>query len=474
MTELESDEWRDQRPQVGRWRSMFLLAVAFGLYFAVRQWFPVSPVPEGTDAAFVREGLAILVFAGFLWFSEAMPLAVTGLLVAVMSSLGGRISVQESFVSFAHPIIFLLLGGFGLASALSRHGLDEWIVRGALRIGRGHFYRTALVLFLFTGLLSMWISNTATTTLIIPIGLGLLDGIARREGGATAARVTPFLLLGIAYSASVGGLGMLTGTAPNGIAAAQLGDLSFLDWMKVGLPCVAILFPLLCILLLVYFRPGRIAPFEARTEPLKLTGEGVATLVVFGLTITCWLFSRPLAEFFGVEKSMDSVIAIGAVVLLAATGLVGWKDIDRTTDWGVLILFGGGITLSKILGSTGASLYLAETIRHYTAGWPLFAFVAVLIMFVIFLTELTSNTATTALFVPIFAAVAPVMGVAESQLVLPIAIASSCAFMLPIATPPNAIAFATGRVTQRQMVRVGLVLNVIFAAVLTLLSRVFF
>ena len=147
-----------------------------------------------------------------------------------------------------------------------------------------------------------------------------------------------------------------------------------------------------------------------------------------------------------------------------------WQQIETSIDWNVVILFGGGITLSKVISITGTSLYLANGIQALTHGWPLLAFIFVLILFILFLTEISSNTATTAIMIPIFAAVAPHLGVTEAKLVLPIAIASSCAFMLPIATPPNAIAYATGKISQPQMIRIGLVLNLVFATILTFLS----
>ena len=173
-------------------------------------------------------------------------------------------------------------------------------------------------------------------------------------------------------------------------------------------------------------------------------------------------------------KNFDSIIAVSSVVLLSAFGLVRWRDIDRTTDWGVIILFGGGLTLGTILKLTGASSFLAGHLNHLTAGWPFILVVGAVVVFVIFLTELTSNTATTALFVPVFYQVAVEMGVPPSQLVLPLTIAASCAFMLPIATPPNAIVYGSGQVPQRIMMRTGLVLNLSFAVILTALSTVLF
>ena len=269
------------------------------------------------------------------------------------------------------------------------------------------------------------------------------------------------------------GMATLIGTAPNAIAAAHL-NLSFTDWLAIGLPASLVLLPTLFVLLRLLARPGKIPAIEVKPEPFTFDRQHLLTLGIFLLTICGWLFSAPLAELLGISKSFDTIVAISGVLLLATCGLITWKDIDRATDWGVLLLFGGGLTLSKILGTTGASWYLAQQIQLFTTGWPIIFLVGAVVLFVIFLTELSSNTASTALLLPIFAAVAIDMGIPTNQLVLPLTLAASCAFMLPIATPPNAIVFATGKIQQRDMMRIGLVLNLFFAVILTIIGRLFF
>lgn len=429
----------------------------------------ITAVPEGKDAAAIQTGLAILIFASVLWFSEAIPLAVTALLIPLLASLSGVMEVTASFSSFAHPLIFLLFGGFALAAALAHHGLDRWVALGALHLGKRRFYPTAIALFFITAVLSMWISNTAITALMIPVALGLITSIQRSHGTPLSEKITPFLLLGVAYSASVGGIGMLIGTAPNALAAAHL-DLSFAEWAKIGLPCVAVLFPLLCLMLILLARIGKVPEMPELKKVPSLTPAAIATMGIFILTLAAWFFSQPLAGWFGIEKSFNALVAMTAIITLVVFRLVRWQQIEKSVEWSVVILFGGGLTLSKVMSETGTSLYLANGIRSLTDGWPLLAFILILILFILFLTEISSNTATTAIMIPIFAVVAPYLSVSEANLVLPIAIASSCAFMLPIATPPNAIAYATGKINQRQMIRFGLVLNLVFAAVLTLLS----
>ena len=455
------------------WGKIGVVLFAFILFFTIRRWLPVDDLPADQTAHDVRTGIAILVLAATLWLSEALPLALTAVLVPVVASLTGSLDVTASFAGFAHPLIYLFLGGFGLAAALSRQELDRWLAGRILQLGRGHFHTTTIALFLVSAVLSMWISNTATVALLLPVAIGIIASLRSQCDEASMARIAPYLLLGIAYSASIGGIGTLIGTPPNAIAAANL-KIGFTEWLHIGLPCVALLLPVLFVALRILARPGKVPKFQVTSTPFTFTGPRLATLGIFVLAITGWLFSSKLSGFFGIEKSFDTLIAISALLMLATCRLVDWKDIDRTTDWGVLLLFGGGICLSKVLEVTGASLFLARQIQHLAEGWPVFLLVGAVVLFMIFLTELSSNTASTALLVPIFAAVAIDLGVSVEQIVLPLTLAASCAFMLPIATPPNAIVFGSGLVRQRTMLRIGLALNLLFAVLLTLLSALFF
>ena len=455
------------------WVKIAVVASAFGLFCVIKNWLPVDPVPEGYSAEEVRTGLAILVLAAMLWLSEALPLALTAVLIPVVASLTRSLDVTASFAGFAHPLIYLFLGGFGLAASLSRQGLDQWLAGGILQLGRGHFHATAIALFLVSAVLSMWISNTATVALLLPVALGIIASLKVRCGEEAMNRIAPYLLLGIAYSASIGGIGTLIGTPPNAIAAANL-KIGFTEWLKIGIPCVAILLPVLFVVLRLLARPGKVPRFEVSTERFEFDGPRIMTLIIFFFAIGGWLFSSRLSAYFGIDSSFDTLVAISALLMLATCRLVDWKDIDRTTDWGVLLLFGGGIGLSKVLEATGSSLFLAQRIQQMAEGWPLFLLVGVVVVFMIFLTELSSNTASTALLVPIFAAVAMDLGVPPTRIVLPLTLAASCAFMLPIATPPNAIVFGSGLVQQRTMIRIGIVLNLLFALILTLLSALFF
>ena len=438
-----------------RW---FLLLGGLALFFIARF---LTPIPESAgDPIAIRTGLAILALVGFYWLTEALPLATTALFVPVLATAFSILTPREAFANFAHPLIFLFVGGFGIAAALSRQEIDRYIAQKILHWSGGRFLTTAIALAFTSAFLSMWISNTATVALLLPVALGILGQLRVSAGEETARRLGPVLLLGIAYSASIGGMGSLIGSPPNAIAASALG-IDFASWLRIGVPCTLILLPV-CLFVLHFGKKTHLAPrLEVTTTEFEWTLPRIATLVIFLLTVLAWLLSKPLSDALGIEKDFDSIVAIGSVVSLGACGLVQWADIDRTTDWGTLLLFGGGLTLSEVLKDdrTGASGFLAHQLAAVTSGWPTFLLILAVVLFVIFLTELSSNTATTALLVPIFASLASTMGFSPAQLVIPLALAASCAFMLPIATPPNALVYGSGHVEQKDMMREGFKLN---------------
>lgn len=379
--------------------------------------------------------------------------------------------MKSAFANFSNPLIFIFLGGFALAAAMAYQGLDRWIANCLIRLGNGSFVKASLLLFIVTAGLSMWMSNTATTAMMIPLSLGVLAKM--KDSSSIGNKNSIFLLLGVAYSASIGGIGTIVGSPPNGIAAEQLG-ISFLEWMKFGIPAVMLLLPLMIAILYWACKPDSERRVELDHEVFEFNWHRMVTLLVFALTASCWIFSREIAQWLGVEKGMDTIIAVSAILLLLYFRVVRWRDIDRSTDWGVLLLFGGGITLSAVLKTSGASLFMARIIVDTVDVFPMFLIVGAVICFVIFLTELSSNTATAALLIPLFYTVAKEMNLPAQQLVVPLAIAASCAFMLPVATPPNAIVYGTGLIPQKSMMRIGIVLNLVFVGVLTILATVFF
>ncbi|MES2659944.1 MAG: DASS family sodium-coupled anion symporter [Verrucomicrobiota bacterium] len=451
---------------------MFILAA---LLLLVGIGFGLSLDPAGTamkelDPVKVRVGLGIFACIAFLWLTEALPLAVTALLVPVLGCAFGLMDVKASLAGFADPLIFLFLGGFAMAAALSSQGLDRWIASRIVIAGKGDFLRVSYLMFSATAAISMWVSNTATAAMMLPLAIGILRQMP--EGPATS-RNAIYLLLGIAYAASVGGIGTIVGTPPNGIAAAKLG-IGFVEWLKFGIPAVLVLMPLMVVVLKWMCKPQSLEIPKLESHAFRFDRMRVTALVIFALTATCWILSEPLAKQLGVAASFDTLIALVAVLALVATGVVNWKKIDKGTDWGVLLLFGGGITLSSILGQTEASLFMARVFSEWVGGWPLPLIICAVIFFTIFLTELASNTALAALMVPIFFSISGELGVLPAKIILPLTIAASTGFMMPVGTPPNAIVFATGRIPQREMIRVGFVLNLAFVVALTVLAQILF
>jgi solute carrier family 13 (sodium-dependent dicarboxylate transporter), member 2/3/5 len=425
---------------------------------------------DGLDADRVRLGLGIFVCIAFLWISEALPLAATALMVPLLAVLTGVGGVRDSVAPFANPLIVIFFGGFALATAMAVQGLDRWVALSLVRLGRGRFLPVAALVFCGTAFLSMWMSNTATAAMMIPLALGILS---QMEPGEHMRRNRVFLMLGLAYAASIGGLGTVIGSPPNVIAAAKL-NLTFAQWMMIGLPVVILGVPLMSAVLWWIWRPDNRLKIEIRVEEFHFHWRRFAMLAIFVTAAGCWVFGKPLGGLLGVEADMDSLVALGLVFLLLFFRVVEWRHINAGTDWGVLLLFGGGLALSGILSSTGASEFLARGLTALTGGWPVFLLAAAVVTFVIFLTELASNTAVAALFVPVFHALAIEQDMLPGQLVLPLALAASCAFMMPVATPPNALVYGTGFVEQRDMMRSGLRMNFVFIIFLALLSMLIF
>ncbi|PSW06277.1 SLC13 family permease [Photobacterium lipolyticum] len=413
-------------------------------------------------------GLSLLTFIAILWLTEAIHISITAILVPLLAVALGVFKTPQALGNFANPIIFLFLGGFALAAAMHRQELDKAIADKVLLIAKGHMAFAVMMLFGVTAFLSMWISNTATTAMMLPLVLGILAKVNSKSGHNTYV----FVLLGIAYCASIGGIATIVGSPPNAIAAAEVG-LSFTEWMALGLPITLVLLPLTVGLLYLMLKPNLKHTFEITHEPVKWDNAKLTTLIIFGITVTMWIFSKPLNAYLGGFSKFDSLVALSAIVMLGVARVVEWKDIDRSTDWGVLLLFGGGICLSNVLKETGASVFLAHSLSGFLEQAGLFFTLLIVVAFVVFLTEFASNTASAALLVPIFASIAEVLGVSPVILSVLIGVAASCAFMLPVATPPNAIVFGSGHIKQREMMKVGVALNIACIAALSMFAWLF-
>ena len=450
----------------------------------------MSPVPEGMPPT-AWKVLGVALMMAFWWLTEALPIAVTALMPLIAFPVLGLFDFKAAAAPYAHPLIFLFLGGFVIAKAIEAWNLHRRI---ALMIVRAFGTRPDYLIagfMLATASLSMWVSNTATTVMMLPIAVSIIGLLNGREDSKTADNTATALLLAIAYSASIGGVGTLVGTPPNALLAAfaqeRFGiEIGFASWMAIGLPVVFVMLPLTWLLLTrvtcpVARRPipGAEAVIARELESLgPMSIEEKRVLAVFVLTALSWV-TRPLITmaFPGVGLTDSGIALIGAVVLFVIpTGkgdgscLMTWGR-AVTLPWGVLVLFGGGLSLAGGIAKSGLADILGGSLAGLE-GLPVAVLVAAVAGLIVFLTEITSNTATTAVFLPIVATVAAGAGVAPLELAIPVALAASCAFMMPVATPPNAIVFASERLTVAQMAKAGFLLNLVSVAVIVFLLTV--
>lgn len=443
------------------------ILIAAILSFILYKLLPYDEAPN--------RGLALLLFVAILWFTEAVHITVTALMVPVlgvalfMPGAGDGVPVmtmKQMLTNFANPIIFLFFGGFALATAMQVQRIDFKIASRIIRLSGSRLLYATIALCAVTAFLSMWISNTATAAMILPLALGLLSSVDKSDH-----RTRVFVLLAIAYSASIGGIGTLVGSPPNAIAAKAL-EMHFIDWMPYGMPVMLALLPIMFIVLMLVFRPNLTHTIALENdEHIPWTPSRIMTMVLFVLTASLWILGAQLKKL-GIS-SPDTFVAIAAIIAVVTLGLASWQQVVSNTDWGVLLLFGGGITLSVILKQSGASLVLGEQVADTFGHLHPLLIIVIITAFIIFLTEFTSNTASAALLVPVFATIGVELGMPKETLVLVIGIGASCAFMLPVATPPNAIVFGTGEIRQRDMIRGGIYLNVASIIFVALFSYYF-
>jgi len=418
-------------------------------------------LPQGAPIA---GALAVTVFAAVLWITEALPLPVTALLIPVGLATVGVFEARGAYTSFGNPVLFLVLGGYALAVAVAVNGVDRWLARRILGLAGSSTIGLLIAFMVTSALLSMLISNTATTALLLPVALGILS---RDPADINLSRL---LLLGVAYGASIGGVATLTGSPPNAIAAGLL-EISFLKWLSYGLPVSLSMLVVAIPVLWWTYRPEQKQITVTLGEEVPLTANGKRTLAVIGITLLLWLFGPALGKLLALPPVLFSSAAVAsiAVGLLILTRCVNWKALEKGVHWGVLLLLGGGLSLGRGLTESGAADWLAGLLTSSAGDLPLFALLLALVTIGVFATELISNTAVTAKLAPILMGVALHLGLEAGSLVVPVAIATSMAFMLPVATPPNALVHASGHVAQRDMMRAGLRLNLAAIAVITLL-----
>lgn len=441
----------------------------------------LDPVQEAMPPAAWRAA-AVGLWMAVWWAAEAVPVAATAFLPLVVFAPLGIASMRDAAAPFAHPIVFLFLGGFLIAAAVERWGLHRRMALAILERTGTDGRRLIGGFMVASAVLSMWMTNTSTTIMLLPIVLSITAVVRENASGLSEKSLEDFavaMLLGVAYAASIGGLATLIGTPPNAFLVGYLADtygyrISFARWMLVGVPVTALMLPCAWWLLTRVVFSVRVTASRAVEEHLgELRAEmGVMTTaekrvaVVFVCVVASWILRRPVSDLLGAEGLTDAGIAMGGALLLflAPSGterrpILVWDD-ARRVPWGVLILFGGGMSLASAVSETGLALWLGERLAPLAGGGTTLLVVAAVLL-VVFLTELTSNLATTATLLPVLGAIAVQTEMAPMTLVVPVTIASSCAFMLPVATPPNAIIFSTGEVRIPQMVRAGFLLNLI-------------
>ncbi len=445
------------------------------------------PAPGGMDAAAWHcAGLAL--FMATWWATEAIPIPATALLPLAIGPAIGIGEFQDLANGYADDIIFLFLGGFLIGLAMQRWNLHRRIALTTLLAVGTKPSRQIAGFMIATGFISMWVSNTATSIMMLPIGMSVVSLMAEdpdESDSPEVARYATRLLLAIAYSASIGGVATLIGTPPNALLAGYLSsdqgiDIGFAQWMIVGVP-VSIAMMTAAWLWLI--RGGfEIDTGKAGREMLQgelkklgpMTSAEKRVGMMFLLAAVLWI-SRPLLSDAGISWLSDALIAmfigVSLFVIPASDGkgsrLMSWEN-EANVPWGVLVLFGGGLALAGAIKDTGLAEWIATQMEVFGV-LPAILLVGAVVLVIISLTEVSSNTATAAVFMPLLGALAVSVDVDVLLLTVPAAIAASCAFMMPVATPPNAIVFATGRMTIKSMMRAGLALNVTCVFLATLI-----
>jgi solute carrier family 13 (sodium-dependent dicarboxylate transporter), member 2/3/5 len=429
---------------------------------------------------------AVGLFMACWWITEAVPIPATALLPLLLFPLLDILPIGPTAAPYSNPIIFLFLGGFVIALAMERHGLHRRIALRVVSAVGVHPPVLVLGFMIATAFLSMWVSNTATVVMMLPIGLSVVQLVDPDAGsGPMEFNFAIALMLGIAYAASIGGLATLIGTPPNALLAAFMReaydvDIGFAQWMLVGLPLVLTALPITWLVLTRVVFPIRIREIPGGAETIRLEVAKLGPVsraersiaVIFVVTALLWI-TRPLLDPY-VPGLSDTSIAIAAalatfvvpVSLRHGEFLMDWATAERL-PWGVLLLFGGGLALAGAITATGLADWIGQQMSALEA-WPLLLTIALVTAIIIFLTELTSNTATAAAFLPLVASLAIGVGQNPLLLLVPAALAASCAFMLPVATPPNAIVYGSGHVTVPQMARAGIWLNILFIMLISL------
>ena len=448
------------------------------------------PAPDGlTENAW--KVAAIVSLMAIWWATEAIPVPVTALLPLALFPLFQITSFTSAALPYANRNVYLLLGGFMLAIAIERSGLHKRMALKMILAAGSSGMKLIGGFMLVAALISMFVMNTSTTLMLLPIGLAVCSVVATTIPGLNDQDKKFFdtaLMLGIAYAATIGGMSTLVGTAPNIVFSAFMletygVEISMIDWMTLGVPLAAVMLFSAWIILTKYVFPISFITSNDTKEHLHrmlddlgpLSKDELKISVIFGLTALAWIFRKGLDNFELLSGLTDAGIAIISAILLFMIpssnnkdDLLNW-DSSNKLPWGLLILFGGGLSIAAQINSTGLGVWIGEGLSILGTVPPIMLIFLVAAL-IIFLTEITSNVATTSTFLPVFGAVAIGLGILPVSLTVPVCLAASCAFMLPVATPPNAIVYGSGKFTIATMMKAGFVLNIIGIFVVTLFA----
>lgn len=431
--------------------------------------------------------LCVTAWIAVWWITEAIPIAVTALLPIVLFPLTGALSLSATTASFGHKYIFLYLGGFLLAISIEKWNLHKRIALNIINLIGSNINTIILGFMVATAFMSMWISNTATSVMMLPMGMAVVSQFNRKDNEKTSDGLFfgKALMLAIAYSASIGGFASLIGSPPNLVLAGVLEEtygvkITFMQWMKVGLPISAVLMVICWIYLTRFafkfeqkeFPGGRKEIKSMLTQLGKMSSEEKIVLAVFAITATLWM-TRSLIENL-VPVIDDTIIAMIAGISLFIipaknnTRIIDWSECAQI-PWGIILLFGGGMALAEGFSETGLAQWIALQMTQMQ-GLHLIVLILVLVASVNFLTEITSNLATTAMLLPVLAPMAFAFNLHPFMIMVAVTISASCAFMLPVATPPNAVVFGSGYLRIPDMIRAGIWMNLISIIIITLFA----
>ncbi len=428
------------------------------------------PTPEGLSPE-GHAALALFVFTGAILALEPVALPIAALLVPICQIALGIDTAVGAFAPFGQPVLFLILGSLFLAEALRKHGLTRRMALHTIVLSKGNVPVLLIGLMAGTGLLSMWVLNTATAAILIPVAITIAQRVQPQE---RAARVLEVLVLGIAISSSIGGMGTIMGSGENAIASgllSQVSDFDFLDWLKYGLPVVLLLLPLGWFLL---FRALPIGTVLLDIDPAQreltrlgsLKGPEREILVVLAISVTLWITGSALESVLDLPATLlsSAVVAIGAVALLSIEEVVDWNDL-KGVNWGVFFVIGAGLTVGDALAKTGASAWFAGLVAPMLEGLPYVVILTALVLIGFVITQFMNNVTLGAILAPILITLGEATGIAPARLVIPTIMAVALSFMLPGASARMSLVAVTGAVERKNMLRSGLIVGVPSACV---------